>query len=81
MSTIMTSTGKSFEISADEIGTALEYAVKSVLSEDTLPNGTLYYNILKTLSEETLGDAYDLGEQAAKDVQKAINTSYGIGLG
>ena len=65
---------------ADEVGNALEYAVKTVLSEESLPNGTLYYNIAKTIAETILGEAYDLGETAAKSVQKSINTSAGIGL-
>jgi len=65
---------------ADRVGQALKQALQSELTADALPDGTLYYNIAKRLVEQVSGEAYDLGEDAATQVQKAVNTAAGLQL-
>lgn len=65
---------------AERVGRHLSRALQEVLTEDVLPNGTLYFNI----AENTLGKALymdaELISQAAEQIQTGINASAGIRL-
>lgn len=65
---------------AERVGKHLSKALEEVLTEDVLPNGTLYYNI----AENTLGKALymdaELIEETAQQIQAGINAKAGIQL-
>lgn len=65
---------------ASRCGELLSEVLKQQLTEDVLPNGTLYYNI----AERTLGTALyynsQLISEACEQVQNAINQAAGVNL-
>ena len=65
---------------AERVGKHLSQALEEVLTEDVLPNGTLYYNI----AENTLGKALymdaELINETAQQIQTGINEKAGIRL-
>jgi hypothetical protein len=58
---------------ADDLGKALADSVVNGLADGVLPDDTIYYNIAKRLIEELGGNAFDMAEEAALQVQKNIN--------
>jgi hypothetical protein len=65
---------------AIEIGEILSKVLRSSLSNDTLPDGKMYYNIANRLLNETLGRNYELVSDYASEVQKNLNQKAKIGL-
>lgn len=65
---------------AIEIGGILSKVLGSSLSNDTLPDGKMYYNIANRLLNETLGRNYELVSDYASEVQKNLNQEAKIGL-
>lgn len=65
---------------AIEMGEILSKVLGSSLSNDTLPDGKMYYNIAKRLLNETLGRNYELVRDYAGEVQKNLNQEAKIGL-
>ncbi|MDK6788265.1 hypothetical protein QP330_10485, partial [Actinotignum timonense] len=62
------------------MGEILSKVLGSSLSNDTLPDGKMYYNIAKRLLNETLGRNYELVSSYASDVQKQLNERANIHL-
>lgn len=58
---------------ADRVGHALAQALGEELTVDTLPDGTLYYNIAQRLITEVGGEACTLAASAAEMVQSELN--------
>lgn len=65
---------------ADRVGHALAQALGEELTADTLPAGTLYYNIAQRLITEVGGEACTQAAVAALSVQQAVNEAAGLGL-
>ena len=65
---------------ADVIGDALGNAVKTVLSEETLPNDELYYNILQKIVNDVYSEAYDMCALAQKMVLEANYKASGYSI-
>lgn len=65
---------------AIEIGGILSKVLGSSLSNDTLPDGKMYYNIANRLLNETLGRNYELVSDYASEIQKNLNQEAKIGL-
>lgn len=65
---------------AIELGDILSEALRGSLSDQTLPDGKMYYNIAKRLLGETLGRNYELVSDYAGAVQKNLNQNAKIGL-
>lgn len=65
---------------AIEIGEILSKVLRNSLSNDTLPDGKMYYNIANRLLNETLGRNYELVSDYASEVQKNLNQKAKIGL-
>lgn len=65
---------------AIELGGILSEALRGSLSDQTLPDGKMYYNIAKRLLGETLGRNYELVSDYAGAVQKNLNQKAKIGI-
>lgn len=65
---------------AVEVGKLLGQVLQKEISEDILPYGTLYYNILQRILDPTLRKNYSLVTDAALAAQQACNDASGIGL-
>lgn len=65
---------------AIELGEILSEALGSSLSDQTLPDGKMYYNIAKRLLGETLGRNYELVSGYTGAVQRNLNQSAKIGI-
>lgn len=65
---------------AIEIGGILSKVLGSSLSNDTLPDGKMYYNIANRILNETLGRNYELVSDYASEIQKNLNQEAKIGL-
>lgn len=65
---------------AIELGDILSEALRGSLSDQTLPDGKMYYNIAKRLLGETLGRNYELVSDYAGAVQKNLNQKAKIGI-
>lgn len=66
---------------AQRLGEDLSRALIGSLTPETLPNGTLYYNIAQRTIIPGLENNYQLINKAAGDIQKSIDQKNGIGLG
>lgn len=66
---------------AERLGEDLSRALVNTLTPDVLPNGTLYYNIAERTVIPNLKTNYELVNEAAKSIQKAIDVKNSIGLG
>lgn len=65
---------------AERSGEALSHALRATLREDTLPNGTLYYNIATRTVTPALKNNYDLVNDVAAQIQEIGDEAIGIGL-
>lgn len=65
---------------ADRLGANLSEAVKKNIIEGILPDDILSKEIADDIVNSVYGNAFDIAEQAAQNVQKRINESAGLGL-
>lgn len=65
---------------AKEVGLALKKSIKQNISEDTLPNGRMYYNIAQRILGPQLKKNYDLISSQCKITQTILNQKAHIGL-
>lgn len=65
---------------AYEIGCMLSDALTKHVTNELLPNGTMYYNIAQRLLQKTLGTNYELVSKLAAGVQKVLNRKAGLTL-
>lgn len=65
---------------AYEVGCMLSDALTKHVTNELLPNGTMYYNIAQRLLQETLGTNYKLVSELAVGVQKVLNRKAGLTL-
>lgn len=66
---------------AEEVGRILSESYLEVLTEDNLPNGTLYRNIAERILGQTLRDAHGDIMIFAQSVQEFIDSADGLGIG
>lgn len=66
---------------AEHLGENLSRALISNLTEETLPNGILYYNIATRTVTPALMENYELVNEVSAEIQKGIDQSMKIGLG
>ena len=66
---------------AERLGVNLSDALTGTLTEDKLPNGKLYYNIAERTVIPSLEQNYEMVNEAAAQIQKAIDQQAKIGLG
>lgn len=65
---------------AIEIGEILSKALGAFLTNETLPDGKMYYNIAQRVLTDVLGRNYELVSDYAEQVQKNLNSEAKIGL-
>lgn len=65
---------------AESTGDALAYALRKNLTPETLPNGTLYYNIATRTVTPALRNNYELVNEVAEQIQEIQDAALGIGL-
>lgn len=65
---------------AYEVGCMLSDALTKYVTNELLPNGTMYYNIAQRLLQKTLGTNYKLVSELAAGVQKVLNRKAGLTL-
>lgn len=65
---------------AGELSNCLQDAYSSALSGDSLPNGTLYFNIANRLIPPYMRDLYDQISDVCHDVQQGLNEKAQIGI-
>lgn len=65
---------------AERLGENLSQAFVDNLTAETLPDGRLYYNIATRTVTPALKVNYDLTNEAAKEIQKAIDVANGISI-
>lgn len=61
------------------VGENISKALTECITEDVLPNGTMYYNIADRTVRPALHTGYDLVNEAAAETQKAIDAANKIG--
>lgn len=66
---------------AIEIGEILSKALGASLTNETLPDGKMYYNIAQRVLTDVLGRNHELVSDYAEQVQKNLNSEAKIGLG
>lgn len=65
---------------AIEIGEILSKALGASLTNETLPDGRMYYNIAQRVLADVLGRNYELVSDYTEQVQKNLNSEAKIGL-
>lgn len=65
---------------AIEIGEILSKALGASLTNETLPDGKMYYNIAQRVLTDVLGRNYELVSDYAEQVQENLNSEAKIGL-
>lgn len=60
------------------IGQTVSSAVGKQITQDVLPDGTLYYNIAQTVLQGVLKDSYELINLAAQTVQERLDSEHGL---
>lgn len=65
---------------AIEIGEILSKALEASLTNETLPDGKMYYNIAQRVLTDVLGRNYELVSDYTEQVQKNLNSEAKIGL-
>lgn len=65
---------------AIEIGEILSKALGASLTNETLPDGKMYYNIAQRVLTDVLGQNHELVSDYAEQVQKNLNSEAKIGL-
>lgn len=65
---------------SERVGVNISESLKEHLTESTLPNGQLYYNIADRTVRPMLETGYELVNENAAEIQKAIDAGNGIGL-
>lgn len=65
---------------SERVGVNISEALKEHLTESTLPNGKMYYNIANRTVRPMLETGYELVNENAAEIQKAIDAANGIGL-
>lgn len=65
---------------AIEIGEILSNVLGASLTNETLPDGKMYYNIAQRVLTDVLGRNYELVSDYAEQVQKNLNSEAKIGL-
>lgn len=76
-----TATFKDAHTYAQSLGESLSKALVDTLTEDNLPNGTLYYNIAERTVIPALENNYKLVNEATDAIQKIQDKKNKIGLG
>ena len=71
-------TEKEVSLYAAELGKCVSGALASVLTEDALPNGTLYWNIAQRTIVPLLEEVYTLVMEAAETAQRQQDKKIGI---
>ena len=65
---------------AIRVGELFAQSFKRNLSSKVLPNGKMYYNIAKTILEDTLNENHSIVTDFTKVVQLNINSKFKIGF-
>lgn len=65
---------------AERLGENLSNALKKNLTAETLPDGTLYYNIANRTVTPALEENYNLTNDVAEQIQELLDKKAGIGL-
>ena len=65
---------------AESIGENLSRALVENLTESTLPDGKLYYNIAKRIVTPSLEENYNLVNDLSSEVQRIIDKTQGVGV-
>ncbi len=65
---------------AERVGVNLSNALLQYMTEDNLPNGTLYYNIADRVVKPLLQEDYDLVNLKAEDIQRIADRRAKIGI-
>ncbi len=65
---------------SERVGVNISESLKEHLTESTLPNGQLYYNIADRTVRPMLETGYELVNENAAEIQKVIDVGNGIGL-
>lgn len=65
---------------AEHIGTALSAALRDNLTEERLPNGTLYWNIAARTIRPMLENNHRLANDVASEIQQLLDAAQGVGL-
>lgn len=65
---------------AESVGEILSDVFLDLVGEGVLPNDIMYYNIAKRIVEPALRNNYDLITEAAKLIQKHVDSKEGIGI-
>lgn len=65
---------------SNELGKCVEIAFKRHVSDETLPDGKMYYNIAKSITEPFCEVNYEAISKKCELVQNALNEKAGIGL-
>lgn len=65
---------------AQEVGEILSSAFRENITEEMLPNGKIYYNIIDRVLNPNLKNNYDIINEYAKNIQEDLNKKAGIGL-
>lgn len=75
-----TATYQDAQIFSKQLGLLLGKSFNIVLKEDVLPDGILYYNILKAVGVPMLADNHRIVNLVAGEIAKAIDAKDGLGL-
>ena len=73
-------TAEHVSLYASKLGEIASQVLVTVLTEENLPDGKLYWNIAKKTIEPLLRRCYDMVNSAASTVQKRLDSEKGIGL-
>ena len=65
---------------ARRLGEHLSEVLQSTLTEDTLPDGKMYYNIADRIITPMMRQNFDMTSEKAAEVQKLIDEKSGVGL-
>lgn len=75
-----TATFEDAHLYAERLGFDLSGALLENITEDTLPNGELYFNIADRIVTPTLKTNYDMINEVAEEIQYLADRDIGIGL-
>lgn len=67
-------------IYAYEVGEILARSLGENITEDNLPDGRAYYNIIKRILEPTLKNNYDIVNSYCSQVQESLNKAEGLNI-
>ena len=76
-----TASAEDVSVYAGDLGECVSDALCGNLTEETLPDGMLYWNIAERTIKPLLKEVYKMVNEAAAAVQKTEDKKIGIGLG